>query len=192
MEEYYPDDKLKTMWQVLILGFSGLYVFVLMILLIVYGVTSAKGLLVLVILISVIGIPTAVFLWFWISYYFKSIKYMVSDDFIRIQRGVIWKKLSTIPFEKIQNVEIHQGPIERSFKLGKVLIHTAGYSGQPTAEGVIKGLIDFQKFAAVLTDKVKTKIESASVGKKEETDFISILKIIKDELANIKRILSER
>lgn len=116
---------------------------------------------------------------------------MVSDNFIRIQKGVFWKRLSTIPFEKVQNVEIHQGPIERSFGLGKILVHTAGYSGQMTAEGVVKGIIDFQKFAAALTDKVKLKISSELVGEKE-TDFVSILESIRNELIDIKRILSQR
>ena len=192
MEEYYPDAKLKTVWQTIWgLCFFILYILLVVILLIVYAVTTEKGLLIAVILISIVEIPTAVLIWLWISSYFKSIKYMVSDDFIRIQKGVFWKGLSTIPFEKVQNVEIHQGPIERSFGLGKILIHTAGYSGQPTAEGVVKGIIDFQKFAAALTDKIKLKISSELVRKKE-TDFISILESIRNELIDIKRILSQK
>ena len=192
MEEYYPDAKLKTVWQTIWgLCFFILYILLVVILLIFYAVTTEKGILIAVMLISIVEIPTAALIWLWISRYFKSIKYMVSDDFIRIQKGVFWKELSTIPFEKVQNVEIHQGPIERSFGLGKVLIHTAGYSGQMTAEGIIKGIIDFQKFAAALTDKVKLKISSELVGKKE-TDFVSILESIRNELLDIKRILSER
>jgi len=192
MEEYYPDAKLKTVWQTICgLCFFVLYVLLVVTLLIVYAVTTEKGLLIAVILISIVEIPTAILIWLWISSYFKSIKYMVSDDFIRIQKGVFWKGLSTIPFEKVQNIEIHQGPIERSFGLGKILVHTAGYSGQTTAEGIIKGIIDFQKFAAALTDKVKLKISSELVRKKE-TDFVSILESIRNELIDIKRILSQR
>lgn len=192
MEEYYPDAKLKTVWQTIWgLCFFILYILLVVILLIFYAVTTEKGILTAVMLISIVEIPTAVLIWLWISRYFKSIKYMVSDDFIRIQKGVFWKGLSTIPFEKVQNVEIHQGPIERSFGLGKVLVHTAGYSGQMTPEGIIKGIIDFQKFAAALTDKVKLKISSELVGKKE-IDFVSILESIRNELIDIKRILSER
>lgn len=192
MEEYYPDAKLKTVWQIIWgLCFFTLYILLVAILLIVYAVTTEKGIRIAVILISIVEIPTAVLIWLWISRYFKSIKYMVSDNFIRIQKGVFWKRLSTIPFEKVQNVEIHQGPIERSFGLGKILVHTAGYSGQMTAEGVVKGIIDFQKFAAALTDKVKLKISSELVGEKE-TDFVSILESIRNELIDIKRILSQR
>ena len=141
MEEYHPDEKLKQMW-LAILGISFLasYVLVFFILSIFYAVYQEKAILIAFLIISIIEIPLAVILYIWIPYYFKSIKYMVSDDFVRIQQGVFWKSLSTIPYEKVQNVDMSQGPIERKFGLGRVLLHTAGYSGQSTAEGIIKGI----------------------------------------------------
>ncbi|MFC1562954.1 PH domain-containing protein [candidate division KSB1 bacterium] len=195
MEEYYPDIKLKKLWQTILgLWFFVLYVLVTIVLLIVYAVYPVNALLIAILVISLIEIPIAVCVFIWVPYYFMSIKYLVSDDFVRIQQGVIWKNLYTISFEKVQNVEIHQGPIERNYGLGKILLHTAGYSGQSTAEGVIKGIIDFQKLAAVLTEKVKLKTGSEFVSKSEKGDlnYTSLLMNIRDELIDIKKILSEK
>jgi membrane protein YdbS with pleckstrin-like domain len=195
MEEFYPDKKLLTMWQViLVIWFFVLYVPIQFGLFVVNVVVPEKDVWGSMFTITMIEVPIAVFCFFWLPYYFKSLKYTISDDFMRIQSGVIWKRLITIPYEKVQNVEVHQGPLERNFALGKVLIHTAGFSGQTTAEGIIKGIINFQHLASVLTERVKTKIDSVPLKneKVKEMDLVHILKSIRDELIEIKKILSNK
>ena len=194
MEEFYPDEKLQTIWYIILGGvFIITYFPIILILLIINASNPETKVLTAFIVITIIEIPTAICFLLWIPYYFKSLKYTISDDFLRIQSGAIWKKLLTIPFEKIQNVEIHQGPIERSFGLGKVLIHTAGYSGQREAEGIIKGITDFQKQAAVLAEKVKLRGTHMVQEKTEtaESEFIHILQGIREELIVIKQLLSK-
>ncbi len=40
--------------------------------------------------------------------------------------GLIFRKITTVPFNRIQHVEINQGPIEKRFDLSKIEIYTAG------------------------------------------------------------------
>lgn len=66
--------------------------------------------------------------------------YEFTDEGLRLERGIIWKRYSNVPYERIQNVDIHRGIIARMFGFSSVLIQTAGYSMQPHAEGYIPAL----------------------------------------------------
>lgn len=56
-------------------------------------------------------------------------KYEFGDASLKLESGVIWKKYSNIPYERIQNIEIHRGIIARMLGFSSLEIHTAGYSG---------------------------------------------------------------
>lgn len=64
-------------------------------------------------------------------------RYEVSDDYLDIAKGIIWRKRYTIPFIRVQNTDTRQGPILRMFGLASVTVATAA------KEHVIPGL-DFQ------------------------------------------------
>lgn len=63
----------------------------------------------------------------WLSY--KNYKYEMRADGFRKEHGVIWKKYVTIPYERIQNVDILRGPFARLLGLSDLQIQTAGMSG---------------------------------------------------------------
>lgn len=46
---------------------------------------------------------------------------------LKLERGVIWKKYSNVPYERIQNVDIHRGILARVFGFSTVDIQTAGF-----------------------------------------------------------------
>ena len=48
---------------------------------------------------------------------------------LKIERGIIWKHYSNIPYERVQNVDIHRGIIARMLGFSSVAIQTAGFSG---------------------------------------------------------------
>jgi membrane protein YdbS with pleckstrin-like domain len=60
---------------------------------------------------------------------------------LKIEKGIIWKKYSNIPYERVQNVDIHRGIIARMNGFSSVAIQTAGLSysrrGGAGAEGAI-------------------------------------------------------
>ena len=47
---------------------------------------------------------------------------------LKLERGVIWKSYSNIPYTRVQNVDIHRGIIARICGFSSVMIQTAGYS----------------------------------------------------------------
>jgi len=63
--------------------------------------------------------------------------YEFNDDGLKLERGIIWKRYSNVPYQRIQNVDLHRGIIARMFGFTSILIQTAGYSARPYAEGYI-------------------------------------------------------
>ena len=67
--------------------------------------------------------------------------YELTPGNLKVERGIIWKRYSNVPYERVQNVDIHRGIIARMFGFSSVNVQTAGFSGQQAmAEGYIPGV----------------------------------------------------
>ena len=52
-------------------------------------------------------------------------RYELSEDYLDIARGIIWRKRFIIRFIRVQNTDTRQGPILRAFGLSSVTVSTA-------------------------------------------------------------------
>lgn len=80
-----------------------------------------------------------VFCYFWARLTYRYWRYQLTEDTIKIERGVIWKKYITIPYAKIQNVDVYRGVVDRILGLSELHIQTAGYSGYGRHTQAIEG-----------------------------------------------------
>jgi len=56
---------------------------------------------------------------------------------VLLKSGVVFKRLSAVPFARIQHVDSDAGPIERMFGVANLIIHTAGaHAGSLTVPGL--------------------------------------------------------
>lgn len=55
--------------------------------------------------------------------------YEINNEGIKIEHGIIWKKYTSVPFERVQNVDIKRGIIARIIGFSTVDIETAGQAG---------------------------------------------------------------
>ena len=60
--------------------------------------------------------------------------YLVSNRSMRIRRGIWLLHETTITYENIQNIRVTQGPLQRAFGIGNVMIETAG-GGSASTDG---------------------------------------------------------
>jgi membrane protein YdbS with pleckstrin-like domain len=67
--------------------------------------------------------------------------YDFTDNQLRLERGIIWKKYSNIPYERVQNVDITRGIIARICGFSTVNIQTAGFSYTPNKATQSEGYI---------------------------------------------------
>ena len=89
--------------------------------------------------------------------------YEFTGSQLRFERGIIWKKYTNIPYERIQNVDITRGIIARILGFSTVNIQTAGFSAVPNrnafAEGYIPAVsvVEAEKIIEFVIKKVSKK-----------------------------------
>lgn len=52
--------------------------------------------------------------------------YRVDDQGIEIRKGVFWRVVINVPKSRVQHIDVSQGPLDRRYGLGKLVIYTAG------------------------------------------------------------------
>jgi len=52
--------------------------------------------------------------------------FAMSDDRLRVVRGVLFHADVVVPFSRVQHLDVTQGPIERFYGLATLTLHTAG------------------------------------------------------------------
>ena len=57
---------------------------------------------------------------------YERYRYSINEDSIDVKEGFIFIKRSIVPIERLHKIVIEKGPIDRIFKLGKVIVTTAG------------------------------------------------------------------
>lgn len=65
------------------------------------------------------------YIWARLSYRFW--RYQLTEDAYKSERGIIFKRYVSIPYERIQNVDIYRGILDRLLGLSDLQIQTAGY-----------------------------------------------------------------
>lgn len=131
------------------------------------------------------------YLTWWIPAFYRTADYRFTDDEIEYRRGVFFQQKTTVPYNRITNVGISQGPIQRLVNVGSVGIHTAGYGGQTGAELTIGGLSDFEYIKDQILAEVRGRPAKATEGD-DAMDTVSIPSTPDDEtsemLGEIRRI----
>jgi membrane protein YdbS with pleckstrin-like domain len=84
---------------------------------------------------------------------FKKRKYALREKDISYKSGLLVKKLTTVPFSRIQHVETDEKPVSRIFGLSSLSVYTAGDSSDDL---VIKGIT--KETALQIKEFITTKI----------------------------------
>ncbi len=130
------------------------------------------------------------FVIYWIPRYYDTVSYTLSEDRIIFQGGLWWKRKSFVPYNRITNIDVLQGPLSRSFGVGKVSIQTAGYSGQAGggrrfSEIAIFGVKDFEQIKDSIMGVV-SRYKPMAVEAGVEADHRPLDAEILDELKKIR------
>jgi uncharacterized protein len=62
----------------------------------------------------------------WAEIEYRYTTYRVDDDGIEIVSGVFWRAISDVPRSRVQHTDVAQGPFDRKYGLGRLIIYTAG------------------------------------------------------------------
>jgi membrane protein YdbS with pleckstrin-like domain len=145
-------------------------------------------------IISLISTPFLIIIFFtafWIPKYYSSISYMLAESDIVIEKGVWWKRKSIVPYNRVTNIDIFQGPLSRHFELGKISIQTAGFSGgggsgsSKAAEAVILGVKNFEEIKNFILSRVK---RVKPIGVETDSEQVTSEDFSSEIIAELKKI----
>jgi membrane protein YdbS with pleckstrin-like domain len=77
----------------------------------------------------------ALFAWFQ-KRRFDAWGYAEREDDLLVKRGVMFSRLSVIPYGRMQYIDVSAGPLERSFGLATVKMHTAAAASDARIPGL--------------------------------------------------------
>ncbi len=125
--------------------------------------------------------------------------YVMTDRSLRIRRGVWTINETTATFENVQNIRVEQGPLERYFGIGRVVVETAAagsagpHGGSTGSQAVIEGISN----APAIRDQIMLRVaqsksaglgdedlraDRASTGAGWTTAHVEALRAIRDEI----------
>jgi hypothetical protein len=142
-------------------------------------------------------IVITIFVSYWIPKYCRSIKYLLTENEVRVERGVWWKMRHAVPFSRIMSIDTIQGPLSRHFGIGTLDIYTAGYTGRAgggsgpsvrRAEASIMFVPNFLELREEILNIVKGRSLFGASGTLSEVLGQQIL----EELKEIRKLLSSR
>lgn len=90
--------------------------------------------------------------WRWPTISYRHTSWKLDEEGLEIHNGVFWKHQITVPLGRVQHADVSQGPIQRYFGLGTLIIHTAGTQNSSV---VLSGLN--QTTAIELRDQIITQ-----------------------------------
>ncbi|HET6298035.1 MAG TPA: PH domain-containing protein [Kribbella sp.] len=111
---------------------------------IMIGVVAIAGLLLFGLLLDWLYavlwlvLMAAIFVWTWIliGRNQRSWKYAEREDELLVSHGILFRQLVVVPYGRMQFVDVAAGPLERSFGIATVELHTA----TPATDAKIPGL----------------------------------------------------
>ena len=89
---------------------------------------------------------------------FSSWGYAEREDDLLVRRGVLFSRLSVVPYGRMQFVDVTAGPLERSFRLATVKMHTAAAASDARIPGLER------EEAARLRDRLAELGEAQAAG----------------------------
>jgi len=168
----------------------------------VLPVLLAASLDIIVVTAILVGIAAIVIVFVaWTRLYYDTMGYELHDDELRWRRGVWFRTTGIVPYNRITNLDLKQGPVMRWLGISTISVQTAGYSGQAVPEIRIEAIEHAQELREILRAYVRACSArsdgtgtggqvSHTVDSPVATTGTSIL--ILDELKKIRQLLEQQ
>lgn len=98
-----------------------------------FALAPTAGLVAAALVLGVAGLIALV----WPSLAYARFRYALREHDLLVERGVLFRTWTSVPYNRIQHVDTRQGPLERALGLSRVLVFTASGLG---ADSSIPGL----------------------------------------------------
>jgi len=197
-ESFKPHEDFKKLYYVY-LALGSIVLYFLWAVPLFVSILSSGRIVAIYVMVSLFLLYVAfvAFMAFWIPKFCRSIAYLLTESDIVVERGVWWKHKSIVPYNRVTNMDVVQGPLSRRFGLGKISIQTAGFSSggggsQKVAEAAILGIKNFDEVKDFVMNRVRrlrpVAVEAESEPPTSQGTGLQIL----EELRKIRENLEKR
>jgi len=185
-EELRPSPQLKTLYYIVLSAVFLVIIFPVLAILFFVPFYISVFFLVPFLLIMIL-----VFLW--IPRFYQTITYKLTRDDMTWRRGVWFRNTGIVPYNRITNVDISQGPLSRALGIASLKIQTAGYSAPNTRSSEIKieGMTDFEELRETIMNHVRGR-KPVAVETYETESPGDVSSRILSELVRIRKALEKK
>jgi hypothetical protein len=134
-------------------------------------------------------------LWYWVGLYYESMWYELREDEINWKRGVWFRTTGIVPYNRITNLDVRQGPFMRYLGISSLAIQTAGYSGQAVPEIRIEAIEHAEELRELIRSMVRgspARDDGTGSGKSSSMSSTPVDQQILAELKSIRALLEKR
>lgn len=139
----------------------------------------------------------------WTRLYYQSMSYELHDDEMRWKRGVWFRTTGIVPYNRITNLDLKQGPVMRWLGISTLSIQTAGYSGQSVPEIRIEAIEQAEELRELIRSLVRqsgSSVQNDGTGSNAPSPSpagpgsgsISTNLLMLDELKKIRSLLEQK
>lgn len=87
----------------------------------------------------VLAVVGGLLLRWWTSLVWRAWQFRVGDGALQLRHGVLTRRESTIPYHRVQHIDLEAGPLERRMGLTSLILRTASASSDSTVPGIDAG-----------------------------------------------------
>jgi uncharacterized protein len=134
-------------------------------------------------------------LWYWVGLYYESMWYELREDEINWKRGVWFRTTGIVPYNRITNLDVRQGPFMRALGISNLALQTAGYSGQAVPEILIEAVEHAEELRECIRSMVRglpAKDDGTGNTTTSSTNGLPVDQQILGELKSIRAVLEKR
>ncbi|MDD1685605.1 PH domain-containing protein [Methanoregula sp.] len=153
--------------------------------------------------IAIVAVVVVVVILFavWTRLYYDTMGYELHDDELRWRRGVWFRTTGIVPYNRITNLDLKQGPVMRWLGISTISIQTAGYSGQNVPEIRIEAIEQAEELREILRASVRACSSQndgtgtgAAAPQRADVPFASTgtSMLILDEIKKIRMLLEQQ
>ncbi len=113
----------------------------------------------IIVILWALVVSFAVVFFIWPSIAVPRQGYTVRDKDVVYKKGVVWRSVTAIPYNRIQHVETSSTPLDRKFGIAALQIFTAGGSGSDLKIHGL-GADNAERLRVYILDKVGASIEN--------------------------------
>jgi len=78
----------------------------------------------------------------WTALVWRAWQFRIGEGALHLRHGVLTRRESTIPFHRVQHIDLEAGPLERRLGLTSLVLRTASASSDATIPGIDAGDAD--------------------------------------------------